>query len=106
MCRLTAVPPLRRRDPKVRRQMSGPAMRSFFNVAELWQLYFDMEFSCFDVKGNPIDICDRRNELESMYGHRRLPGAIRAAGSRLDLPPGYRFFLRSTAATPRTRQTP
>jgi Protein of unknown function (DUF2384) len=28
----------RRRDPKVRRQMSGPAMRTFLNVAEAWRL--------------------------------------------------------------------
>src|ERR1700736_1575126 len=28
----------RRRDPKVRRQMSGPAMRTFLNVAEAWCL--------------------------------------------------------------------
>jgi hypothetical protein len=27
-----------RRDPKVRRQMSGPAMRTFFNVAAAWKL--------------------------------------------------------------------
>jgi hypothetical protein len=33
-----AVPVDRRRDPKVRRQMSGPAMRTFFNVAEAWKL--------------------------------------------------------------------
>ena len=33
-----AVPADRRRDPAVRRQISGPAMRSFFNVAEHWQL--------------------------------------------------------------------
>jgi hypothetical protein len=36
-----AVPPVapdRRRDPKVRREMSGPALRTFFNVAEAWQL--------------------------------------------------------------------
>jgi hypothetical protein len=32
------VPPERRRDAKVRREMSGPAMRTFFNVAEAWQL--------------------------------------------------------------------
>lgn len=35
---IPSVPPLRRRDPKVRRQMSGPAMRSYFNVAAAWQL--------------------------------------------------------------------
>src|ERR1700678_3721310 len=39
--RLTTIPPVapdRRRDPKVRREMSGPALRTFFNVAEEWQL--------------------------------------------------------------------
>lgn len=37
----TSVPqisPDRRSDPKVRRQMSGPAMRTFFNVASAWNL--------------------------------------------------------------------
>jgi Protein of unknown function (DUF2384) len=28
----------RRRDPQVRRRMSGPALRTFFNVADAWQL--------------------------------------------------------------------
>src|SRR5947207_2930394 len=32
------VPADQRCDPKVRRQMSGPAMRTFFNVAEAWKL--------------------------------------------------------------------
>jgi len=32
------VPPERRQDPKVRKQMSGPAIRTFFNVAEAWKL--------------------------------------------------------------------
>jgi Protein of unknown function (DUF2384) len=36
--RLEAMTPDRRRDPQVRRRMSGPAMRSFFNVAGIWQL--------------------------------------------------------------------
>ncbi len=35
------VPPERRRDPKVRRQMSGPAMRSFFKIAQVWSLSND-----------------------------------------------------------------
>lgn len=30
--------PDRRQDPKVRRQMSAPAMRSFFRIAEIWDL--------------------------------------------------------------------
>jgi Protein of unknown function (DUF2384) len=38
---LAAIPPIgpdQRRDPKVRRQMSGPAMRTFLNVADAWKL--------------------------------------------------------------------
>jgi hypothetical protein len=39
--KLTTIPPVapdQRRDPKVRREMSGPALRTFFNVADAWQL--------------------------------------------------------------------
>ena len=32
------VPEERRRNPAVRRQMSGPAIRTFFNVAQAWSL--------------------------------------------------------------------
>jgi hypothetical protein len=32
------TPPEARRDPRVRRKMSGPALRTFFNVAERWGL--------------------------------------------------------------------
>ncbi|HCC57868.1 MAG TPA: DUF2384 domain-containing protein [Solibacterales bacterium] len=32
------VAPGRRNDPKVRRQMSAPAIRSFLQVADIWQL--------------------------------------------------------------------
>lgn len=35
---LPEIPPDRRRDPKVRRQMSAPALRTFFHVAEAWGL--------------------------------------------------------------------
>lgn len=35
---LPPVAPDRRRDPKVRKQMSGPAIRTFFSVAEAWSL--------------------------------------------------------------------
>ena len=35
------VAPESRHDPKVRRRMSGPAIRSFLNVAEIWQLSID-----------------------------------------------------------------
>lgn len=31
----------RRSDPDVRRQMSGPAIRSFFNIANRWELSVD-----------------------------------------------------------------
>ena len=39
--RAAELPPIaadQRRDPKVRRQLSGPAMRTFLNVASVWQL--------------------------------------------------------------------
>jgi Protein of unknown function (DUF2384) len=35
---LESIAPANRRDPQVRRRMSGPAMRTFFNVATAWQL--------------------------------------------------------------------
>lgn len=35
---LTGFPPERRHDPAVRRQLSGPALRTFFNIARAWQL--------------------------------------------------------------------
>src|SRR5215831_4767402 len=35
---IAAIPVDRRRDPEVRRQMSGPAIRTFFNVVEAWKL--------------------------------------------------------------------
>jgi hypothetical protein len=38
---LTTIPPIppdRRSDSKVRRQMSGPAMRTFLRIAETWNL--------------------------------------------------------------------
>jgi len=34
----SAVAPDKRSDPKIRRQMSGPAVRAFLNVAEAWNL--------------------------------------------------------------------
>jgi hypothetical protein len=40
------VPPTapdQRSDPKVRRQMSGPAMRAFLNIAEAWSLTVDQQ---------------------------------------------------------------
>jgi hypothetical protein len=39
--RLAPVPEIpagRRSDPKIRKQMTGPALRTFFNVAEAWKL--------------------------------------------------------------------
>jgi len=35
---LPPIPPDKRRDPKIRRPMSAPAMRTFFHVAEAWKL--------------------------------------------------------------------
>lgn len=35
---LPVVSPDQRRDPRIRRQLSGPAIRSFFNLAGIWQL--------------------------------------------------------------------
>jgi hypothetical protein len=35
------IPPDRRHDPKVRRRLSAPAMRSFVNIARLWGLSND-----------------------------------------------------------------
>ena len=32
------LPAIDRRDPEVRRRLSGPAVRAFFNVARAWQL--------------------------------------------------------------------
>jgi hypothetical protein len=34
----SAIAPDKRKDPKIRRQMSGPAIRTFLNVAEAWRL--------------------------------------------------------------------
>ena len=36
--RLDPVPPGDRRDPEVRRRLSGAALRSFFNIGAAWQL--------------------------------------------------------------------
>jgi hypothetical protein len=35
---LREIPPDRRRDPRVRRRMSAPALRAFFNIAGKWSL--------------------------------------------------------------------
>lgn len=35
---LELIQPDQRRDPQVRRRVSGPAIRTFFNVASAWQL--------------------------------------------------------------------
>jgi hypothetical protein len=32
------IPADQRQDPQVRREMSGPAMRAFFNIADAWSL--------------------------------------------------------------------
>ncbi|MBV9157347.1 MAG: DUF2384 domain-containing protein [Acidobacteriaceae bacterium] len=34
----TAIPPDQRSDPVVRRRLSGPAMRTFLNIAKTWDL--------------------------------------------------------------------
>ena len=81
--------------------------------------YLDLGFSYFDVNGARLDIATRKNQLEvgqshtstvminPVHGeasgrafntiHRRVPGPIRGAGSRLRLSNGYRLFLKSTA---------
>jgi hypothetical protein len=40
---IAPVTPDQRRDPKTRRQMSGPAVRTFFNVAEVWKLNIEQQ---------------------------------------------------------------
>jgi Protein of unknown function (DUF2384) len=35
--------PQQRRDPAIRRELSGPALRTFFNIARAWQLSVDHE---------------------------------------------------------------
>jgi len=35
---VSPIAPDQRRDPKIRRQLSGPALRTFFNVAAVWKL--------------------------------------------------------------------
>ncbi len=35
---LPAIPPEQRSDPLVRRRLSGPAIRTFFRIAEAWNL--------------------------------------------------------------------
>jgi hypothetical protein len=35
---LERISPIDRRDPQVRRSMSGPAMRAFFSIGAAWQL--------------------------------------------------------------------
>ena len=41
MTSIPAVPPGNRADPKVRKEMTGPAIRTFFKVAEAWSLNGD-----------------------------------------------------------------
>jgi hypothetical protein len=40
---VSSIPPAMRRDPKIRRQMSGPAIRTFMNIAEAWKLPIQMQ---------------------------------------------------------------
>ena len=37
------IEPERRKDPKVRKELSGPALRTFFNVASAWELTMDQQ---------------------------------------------------------------
>jgi hypothetical protein len=39
----TPAPAANRRDPAVRRQLSAPALRAFFNITRAWQLNVDEE---------------------------------------------------------------
>jgi len=39
--RRTVTPPAARRDPEARRRLSGPALRTFFNLAVRWELSVD-----------------------------------------------------------------
>ena len=38
LVQVAAIPPDKRQEPGVRRRLSGPALRTFFNVARAWQL--------------------------------------------------------------------
>ena len=38
-----AVAPDKRKDPKIRRQMSGPAIRTFLNIADAWKLVGEVQ---------------------------------------------------------------
>ncbi len=40
---ISQVAPDRRKDPRVRRQMSGPARRAFLNIAESWKLSVEQQ---------------------------------------------------------------
>lgn len=40
---ISPIAPDKRSDPKVRRQMSGPAIRAFFNVAAAWSLTVEQQ---------------------------------------------------------------
>jgi hypothetical protein len=37
------VAPEKRQDPRVRREMSGPALRAFFNLSAIWKLTSDQQ---------------------------------------------------------------
>jgi hypothetical protein len=40
---IRSISPEKRRDPHVRREISGPALRTFFNVAAIWKLTGDQQ---------------------------------------------------------------
>ena len=62
---MESVAPGRRRDPQVRRRMSGPAIRTFFQVAAAWQLTAEeqrallgwpAESTFFKYKAGPVSM--------------------------------------------------
>ena len=46
---IAPVSPERRSDPKVRQRMSGPALRTFFRIAELWDLTADEQMTLLGI---------------------------------------------------------
>ncbi len=78
---LAPIAPERRRDPKVRRAMSGPALRAFFRISEAWQLSGDEQrgllgwppestfykYKSGDVGTLPFDMLTRISLLLGIY---------------------------------------
>ena len=99
--RIAEIPPLAaadRRDPKVRRQLSGPAMRTFLNIADTWKLTGDEQrallgwppestfykYKAGQVATLPYDI--RYSEPSLADSWVRLPNTNPAAGPGEFLP--------------------